>query len=80
MFNDSPSATYAQLTITEILKAVFKLKNVRRANGAAGKLTGFKEVVNGTETDFYIQRNGWVSSWPGSLHLKVCISCSRSAE
>jgi hypothetical protein len=50
---------------------VFSLKNVRRAPGEAGKLKRFTETINETETDFYIQRNGTVSPWPGSIFITV---------
>jgi len=68
-FHNCPGTTYAQVTITEIVKAVFSLKNVRRAPGEAGKLKGFTEIIHETETDFYVQRNGTVSPWPGSLYI-----------
>ncbi|KAF5370929.1 hypothetical protein D9615_009815 [Tricholomella constricta] len=70
-FHNCPGTTYAQQTIVEIVKAVFRLKNVRRAPGDAGKLHGFVEIIHDTETDFYVQRNGTVSPWPGSLHIVV---------
>ncbi|KAG6810880.1 hypothetical protein H0H92_009972 [Tricholoma furcatifolium] len=68
-FHNCPGTAYAQLTIVEIVKAIFSLKNVRRAPGDAGKLHGFSEIIHETETEFYIQRNGTVSAWPGSLHI-----------
>jgi linoleate 10R-lipoxygenase len=70
-FHNCPGTTYAQLTIVEIVKAIFSLKNVRRAPGNAGKLKRLTEIINETETDFYIQRNGSVSAWPGSMHIMV---------
>jgi len=74
-FHNCPGTAYAQLTIIEIVKAVFKLKNVRRAPGNAGKLHRFTEIINETETDFYVQRNGSVSPWPGSMHIVVRPLC-----
>ncbi|KAG6917742.1 hypothetical protein DXG01_001280 [Tephrocybe rancida] len=68
-FHNCPGTAYAQLTIVEIVKSVFSLKNVRRAPGDAGKLHGFSETIHETETDFFVQRNGTVSAWPGSLHI-----------
>jgi len=68
-FHNCPGTSYSQHTIAEIVRAVFKLKNVRRAPGPAGKLNGFKEIIHETETSFYIQRNGTVSAWPGSMVL-----------
>ena len=70
-FHNCPGVTYAEQTITEIVKVVFKLKNVRRAAGNAGKLVGFKTVINETETNVYITPNGTLSPWPGSLYLVV---------
>jgi linoleate 10R-lipoxygenase len=70
-FHNCPGTTYAQLTIVEIVKAIFSLKNVRRAPGNAGKQQRFTEIINDTETDFYVQRNGSVSAWPGSMHIVV---------
>jgi cytochrome P450 len=70
-FHNCPGTAYAQVTIVEIVKAVFQLKNVRRAPGDAGKLHRITEIINETETDFYIQRNGSVSAWPGSMHIVV---------
>ncbi|KAG5636744.1 hypothetical protein H0H81_007002 [Sphagnurus paluster] len=66
-FHNCPGTTYSQQTIAEIVKAVFSLKNVRRAPGDAGKLQGFSEIIHETETDTFVQRNGTTSPWPGSL-------------
>ncbi|KAG6873168.1 hypothetical protein C0995_002017 [Termitomyces sp. Mi166 len=68
-FDIYPGVSYCVLTITEIVKAVFSLKNVRRAPGNAGIMRGFAEIVHETETDFFIQRNGTVGMWPGSLNI-----------
>jgi len=68
-FHLCPGATYAVQTIAEIVKVVFKLKNIRRAPGDAGKLIRFTEIVHETETDFFVQRDGSVSPWPGSMYI-----------
>ncbi|KAF8662084.1 hypothetical protein AX16_001194 [Volvariella volvacea WC 439] len=68
-FHGCPGVTYAEQTIAEIVKVVFSLKNVRRAPGNAGKLVGFTEVINETETNVFIKPNGTLSSWPGSMYL-----------
>ncbi|KAG6915284.1 hypothetical protein DXG01_012306 [Tephrocybe rancida] len=68
-FHNCPGVAYSVLTITEIVKTVFRLKNVRRAPGNAGILRGFTEIVHETKSDFFIQRNGTVSAWPGSLYI-----------
>ena len=54
---------------------VFKLQNVRRAAGDAGRLPGFTEIVNETETNVFIKPNGTTSPWPGSLYLVVSRRC-----
>ncbi|KAJ7174160.1 heme peroxidase [Mycena crocata] len=68
-FHVCPGVTYAEQTIGEIVKVVFKLKNVRRANGDAGKLAGFKTIINETETNVYLTPYGTTSPWPGSMFL-----------
>ncbi|TFK61199.1 heme peroxidase [Pluteus cervinus] len=68
-FHTCPGVTYAVQTIAEIVKVVFKLKNVRRAPGNAGRLAGFTEVINETETNVFIKPNGTLSPWPGSMVL-----------
>jgi len=60
---------YAEQTIAEILRVVFKLQNVRRASGDAGRLSGFTEVVTETEINVFIKANGTTSPWPGSMYL-----------
>jgi len=54
-----------------MIKVVFKLKNVRRAPGEVGKLKGFTDVYNESETPFYVQRNGTVAPWPGPMFITV---------
>ncbi|KAJ6512310.1 heme peroxidase [Mycena vulgaris] len=68
-FHGCPGLTYAVETITEIVKVVFSLKNVRRAPGIAGRLSGFKTTVNETETNVYLTPYGTTSPWPGSMYL-----------
>ncbi|KAJ7133385.1 heme peroxidase [Mycena epipterygia] len=68
-YHNCPGVTYAEQTIAEIVKVVFKLKNVRRAAGDAGKLPGFKMTINETETNVYLTPYGTTSPWPGSMHL-----------
>ncbi|KAF9029808.1 hypothetical protein BDZ89DRAFT_1112449 [Hymenopellis radicata] len=63
------SVTYAEQTIAEILKVVFKLKNVHRAAGDAGRLAGFKTAINETETNLYLTSYGMTSPWPGSMYI-----------
>ena len=50
---------------------MFKLQNVRRATGDAGRLSGFTEVVTETEINVFIKPNGTTSPWPGPMYLVV---------
>ncbi|KAF9458998.1 heme peroxidase [Collybia nuda] len=59
----------AEQTITDIVKTIFQLKNLRRAPGPAGTLKGIKQVVNDTETHLYVMPNGTLTPWPSSMHL-----------
>ncbi|KAJ7278558.1 heme peroxidase [Mycena rebaudengoi] len=68
-FHGCPGVDYAVQTITETLKVVFKLKNVRRAPGNAGKMRKFKMVINGGETNIYLTPYGTTTPWPSSMHL-----------
>ncbi|KAJ8508992.1 hypothetical protein ONZ45_g8792 [Pleurotus djamor] len=68
-FHTCPGTKYAQVVTVEIMRAIFSLKNLRRAPGEMGKLHGFTEIVHETETNFYLTRDGGVSPWPGSLYL-----------
>jgi len=64
-FHSCPGVDYAVQTITEMVKVVFSLKNVRRVQ----PLAGFKEVIDETVTNVFIRPNGTLSPWPGSLIL-----------
>jgi len=68
-FHTCPGVTYAEQTIAEIVKVVFRLKNVRRAAGDSGKLAGFKTIINETETNVYLTPYGTTSPWPGSMYI-----------
>jgi hypothetical protein len=70
-FHTCPGLTYAEQTIAEIVKVVFKLKNVRRAAGDAGRLAGFKTIINETETNMFMTPYGTTSPWPGSMFIVV---------
>ncbi|KAJ7249642.1 heme peroxidase [Mycena rebaudengoi] len=68
-FHVCPGVSLTELTMLEMVKAVFGLKNVRRAPGDAGLLAGFTHLVNETETKVYITPYGTTSAWPGSMNL-----------
>jgi len=68
-FHSCIGVNYAQKSIVEAVKIIFSLKNIRRAPGPAGTLRQFSETIHETGTDFFVQRNGTVSMWPGSMHV-----------
>jgi len=68
-FHNCAGVEYAEQTIAEILRVVFKLQNVRRAPGDAGRLSGYTDIVNETVTNVFIKPNGTTSPWPGSMYL-----------
>ncbi|KAJ7079447.1 heme peroxidase [Mycena belliarum] len=68
-FHICPGLDLAGLAITEVLKVVFRLKNVRRVSGPAGSLAGYKTVINETETNMYLTPYGVSTPWPSSMHL-----------
>jgi hypothetical protein len=72
-FHVCPGVSLTELTMLEMVKAVFGLKNVRRASGNAGLLAGFTQLVNETETKVYITPYGTTSAWPGSMNLVVSL-------
>ncbi|KAL0959662.1 hypothetical protein HGRIS_011364 [Hohenbuehelia grisea] len=57
----------AQQTIAEVVRVIFRLKNLRRAPGEMGKLHVFTEVIHDTETNVYINRDGTIGALAGSM-------------
>ncbi|KAF7326065.1 Heme peroxidase [Mycena kentingensis (nom. inval.)] len=66
-FFQGQGQTFAEQTIVEVVKVVFSLKNVRRAPGDMGKIAGFTQTVNETETNVYLTPYGTTSGWPGEM-------------
>ncbi|KAI0094227.1 heme peroxidase [Irpex rosettiformis] len=68
----------------QLLRSIFKKKNLRRAEGVAGRLAGASLDKQGTDIPFYLDSRGLVSSWPGSLtvvvSLKFNLLCRSSAD
>ena len=60
-------------TIPEIIKVIFRLKNIRRAPGRAGNMASFMLNQFGTDNKLYLTNTGMVSPWPGSLTIVVSI-------
>ncbi|KAF8595652.1 heme peroxidase, partial [Ceratobasidium sp. AG-I] len=68
-----PGLDFSEGTIPEIMKAVFSLKNLRRASGLRGALTSFKNNVLGTDSKVYVNEQGIISPWPTSLVVVVSL-------
>ena len=66
---------YCEKTIPEVIKVIFRLKNLRRAEGVAGRLAGFTTETYGTESPVYIDDTGNITYWPGSMTLVVSSKC-----
>ena len=64
----------SEQAIPEMLRAIFRLKNLRRAEGPAGRLAGFYKPTNGTDAPVFLDETGNVTFWPGSLYLVVSAS------
>ena len=59
----------------EMFKVIFGLKNLRRAEGQAGKQESFVVDLHGTDATMYIDEVGKVSPLPSSLVVLVRILC-----
>jgi len=68
-FHLCPGIDFAEETFTEIIKYLFLLPGLRRAEGAAGVLAGFDADQFGTNGRMYIGASGNWSPWPGSLFV-----------
>ncbi|KAJ7055860.1 heme peroxidase [Mycena amicta] len=58
-----------QLALVQIVKAVFGLKGLRRADGRTGRLAGITQIIHDTPTKVYLTPYGTTSAWPGSMTL-----------
>ena len=58
-------------TAPAILKVIFGLKNLRRAESPAGEMASFMRNTHGTDHKMYIDNVGNVGPWPGSLTVVV---------
>jgi hypothetical protein len=65
------------LTIVEMVRVIFSLKNLRRAPGNAGKLQRITSIKNETVVNQYVQPNGELSMWPGPMQLVVRFSFAK---
>lgn len=70
-FHACVGTAFSEATIPEVLKQIFRLKNLRRAEGPAGRLAGFSLPTYGTESPVYLDDAGNMSYWPGAMTLVV---------
>ena len=66
--------------IVEALRAILKLRNLRRAEGDLGAIAGFRTLLNETEMNVYLLPDGYTSCRPGPLHIVVralLLSCTQ---
>ncbi|GJE97837.1 heme peroxidase [Phanerochaete sordida] len=68
-FQDGFGTDFSERTVAEVIKVIFRLKNLRRAESAAGKLAGFSLDVYGTNSPVYLDDTGNLTYWPGSMTL-----------
>jgi len=55
------------MTMPQMMRSVFSLRNIRRAPGRSGELNRFTQSIHGVEQRFYLDYNGLVSPWPTSM-------------
>lgn len=70
-FHECMGIEYCAKTMPEVIKVIFRLKNLRRAEGVAGRLAGFALEQYGTESPVYLDDTGNITYWPGSMTLVV---------
>jgi len=68
-FHACPGYEMSLVTIVEMVRVIFSLKNIRRAPGDAGKLQKITTIKNETPTYQYVQPNGELSMWPGPMNI-----------
>ena len=62
---------FVDQTAPAVLKIIFGLKNLRRAEAPAGEMTNFMLNTFGTDNKMYIDNVGNFGPWPGSLTVVV---------
>jgi hypothetical protein len=66
-FHGCPGVSYAEKTLVEVIRVIFSLKNLRRAQGPAGTLSGYGDNQFGTKAKLFLDDTGKISAWPGCL-------------
>ncbi|GAA6030413.1 hypothetical protein JCM8097_009096 [Rhodosporidiobolus ruineniae] len=62
-------APIVDITLVELVKAVFRLPNVRRAPGGAGKLARSGQEIAGTQCKVYLSANA--TPWPLPVSMSI---------
>lgn len=70
-FHECLGLQFSEHTIPEVLKVIFRLKNLRRAEGVPGRLAGFTLSNYKTDSPVYLDDAGNLTNWPSSLTLVV---------
>ncbi|EKM61753.1 uncharacterized protein PHACADRAFT_190940, partial [Phanerochaete carnosa HHB-10118-sp] len=68
-FHECLGIELTEKTVSEVIKVIFRLKNLRRAEGAAGRLAGLSLDVYGTESPVYLDETGNLTYWPSAMTL-----------
>ena len=78
-FHECLGLQLSEETISEILKVMFQLKNLRRADGSVGRLLGAINSSDGGEV-LFMDEAGKTACWPSSLTLVVSASCRHAHD
>ena len=74
------SRLFTEDILLSAIRAIFSLKNLRRAPGSEGRLASFdfEKPNHSTSTRVFLDDNGATTTWPGQL-LVVYGGCENSA-
>ncbi|KAI5117535.1 hypothetical protein M0805_004768 [Coniferiporia weirii] len=68
-FHNCPGVDFASDTISQVIRIIFTLPNLRRAPAPAGVCASFDLNSFGTDNTMYVTATGNWSPWPGSLFV-----------
>jgi len=66
-FHACPGVNFTERTLLAMMREIFSLKNLRRAQGAKGQLASFNDNQEGTPMRLFIDDRGAMTPWPGQL-------------
>ncbi|KAF8587829.1 linoleate diol synthase [Ramaria rubella] len=67
-------AFVSKVTMTQVVRAIFSLKNIRRAAGQSGLLKRSSHMRHGTRHWQYLDSNQELSPWASSMVIQACIA------